>query len=139
MFAAVALAALLGPAAAQAQTAGKRVQVTGEIVDTWCAVTGIMFGLGTAHHQCAVWCAVGGIPVAIRDKDGQFYMVLKIEDEDISVASPKIVKIQSHEVTVDGELFERDGVKYLLVDKVADDKGIVNLTHDEHGVVPFGE
>ena len=139
MFAAVALAALLGPAAAQAQTAGKRVQVTGEIVDTWCTVTGIMFGLGTAHHQCAVWCAVGGIPVAIRDKDGQFYMVLKIEDEDISVASPKIVKIQSHEVTVDGELFERDGVKYLLVDKVADDKGIVNLTHDEHGVVPFGE
>lgn len=139
MLAAATLLALITPAAAQAQENGKRVQVSGEIVDTWCAVTGIMFGLGTAHHQCAVWCAVGGIPVAIRDKDGQFYMVLRIEEEDVSVASPKIVKIQTHEVTVDGELFERDGVKYLLVNKVADDKGIVNLTHDEHGVVPFGE
>jgi hypothetical protein len=136
---AAALLALAWPAAAQSPATGKRVQVSGEIVDTWCAVTGIMFGLGTAHHQCAVWCAVGGIPVAIKDKDGQFYMVLRIENEDVSVASPKIVKIQTHEVTVDGELFERDGVKYLLVDKVADDKGIVNLTHDEHGVVPFGE
>lgn len=137
LLATAALMALLTPALAQ--TAGKRVQVSGEIVDTWCAVSGIMFGLGTAHHQCAVWCAVGGIPVAIRDKDGNFYMVLRIEDEDVSVASPKIVKIQTHEVTVDGELFERDGVKYLLVNAVADDKGVVNLTHDEHGVVPFGE
>lgn len=139
LIAAATIMALAAPALAQTPAVGKRVQVSGEIVDTWCAVSGIMFGLGTAHHQCAVWCAVGGIPVAIRDKDGNFYMVLRIESEDVSVASPKIVKIQTHEVTVDGELFERDGVKYLLVDKVADDKGIVNLTHDEYGVVPFGE
>jgi len=32
-----------------------------------------------------------------------------------------------------------DGVNYLLVDRVADDKGVVNLTHDEYGIVPFGE
>lgn len=139
VLAAAAAFALLASAPAQAQSAGKRVQVSGEIADSWCSVTSIMFGLGTAHHQCAVWCAIGGIPVAIRDKDGSFYVVLKLEDDDVNVASPTIVKIQTHEVTVDGELFERDGVKYLLVNKVADDKGIVNLTHDEHGVVPFGE
>jgi len=119
--------------------AAERVKVEGELIDTWCSVTGIMFAYGTAHHQCAVWCAVGGIPVSIKDKDDNTYLVLKIGDDDLSVANPKIVKIQSHEVSVDGELVERDGVKYLLVDAVADDKGIVNLTEAEYGVVPFGE
>ncbi|BBE70790.1 hypothetical protein [Oharaeibacter diazotrophicus] len=119
--------------------AAERVKVEGELIDTWCSVTGIMFAYGTAHHQCAVWCAVGGIPVSIKDKDDNTYLVLKVGDDDLSVANPKIVKIQSHEVSVDGELVERDGVKYLLVDAVADDKGIVNLTEAEYGVVPFGE
>ncbi len=122
-----------------AATTAERVRVTGEIVDTWCAITGIMYGFGTAHHQCAVWCAVGGIPVSIVDDAGNYYMVLKIEGNDRSVANPRIVTIQTHEVTVDGSLFERDGVKYLIVDQVADDRGIVNLTHEDHGIQPFGE
>lgn len=33
----------------------KRVKVIGEIVDTWCYITEIMYGLGTAHHKCAIW------------------------------------------------------------------------------------
>ena len=40
---------------------------------------------------------------------------------------------------MDGDLYERDGVKYLIVTQVADDKGIVNLTHDEYGIQPFGK
>lgn len=122
-----------------AVAAAERVKVEGELIDTWCSVTGIMFAYGTAHHQCAVWCAVGGIPVSIKDKDDNTYLVLKIGDDDVTVANPKIVRIQSHQVSVDGELIERDGVKYLLVDEVADDKGIVNLTEAEYGIVPFGE
>lgn len=136
----IALAgASLAAGPADAATGGKRVQVTGEVVDTWCYVTEIMYALGTAHHQCAVWCAVGGIPVSIRDGDGNVYMVLKVEGDSTNVANPKIVTIQSHEVTVDGDLYERDGVKYLLVDAVADDHGIVNLTHQDYGIQPFGE
>ena len=69
-FAALSFLALAAPGLAQS----KRVQVTGEIVDTWCNVSGLMFGLGTAHHQCAVWCTLGGIPVSIRDKDGKMYL-----------------------------------------------------------------
>lgn len=136
--AALALGAAPLPALS-AEAAPQRVRVTGEIVDTWCSITGIMYAYGTAHHQCAVWCAVGGIPVSVKADDGTFYMVLRVEDDDRSVADPRIVRIQTHEVTVDGDLFRRDGVNYLFVSKVADDKGIVNLTHDEYGVVPFGE
>lgn len=121
---------------AQAAT-GKRVQVTGEIVDSWCYVTEIMYALGTAHHKCAVWCAVGGVPVSVKGADGKLYMVLKVEGDDTSVANPKIVRIQTHQVTVDGDLYVRDGVNYLIVNKVADDKGVVNMTHEEYGVQPF--
>jgi type 1 fimbria pilin len=126
-------------APANAAVAAKRISVTGEIIDTWCYVTEIMFAQGTAHHQCAVWCAVGGIPVSIKAKDGTVYMVLRIEGDDTSVANPKIITIQSHKVSVTGDHYVRDGVNYLIVNKVADDKGIVNLTHDEYGIVPFGE
>jgi hypothetical protein len=35
---------------------GERVEVTGEIIDSWCYITEIMFPEGSAHHQCAVWC-----------------------------------------------------------------------------------
>lgn len=128
--------AVMTAGTAQAATP-KRVQVTGEIVDTWCYVTEIMYALGTAHHKCAVWCAVGGIPVSIKGADGKLYMVLKVDDDDTSVANQKIVRIQTHQVTVDGDLYVRDGVNYLIVNKVADDKGVVNLTHKEYGVQPF--
>ena len=123
-----------------AATPPERVQVTGEIIDTWCYVTEIMGDAqGTAHHLCAVWCAIGGIPVSILGEDGQVYMVLRVEGEDTNVANPTVVNIQTHKVTVDGDLYERDGVKYLFVNQVADDQGVVNLNHEDYGIIPFGE
>ncbi len=136
---AVAMAGALFTPAADAATAPKRVQITGEIIDTWCYVTEIMYALGTAHHQCAIWCAAGGIPVSIKDADDKVYMVLKVEGDDTTVANPKILKIQTHQVTVDGDLYVRDGVNYLIVNQVADDKGVVNMTHEDYGIQPFGE
>ena len=118
--------------------APERVRVAGEVIDTWCYVTEIMFAEGTAHHQCAVWCAVGGIPVSVKADDGTVYMVLRIEDED-PVDNPRVIDIQSHRVTVDGDLYRRDGVNYLIVTQVAEDGGVVNLTHEEYGIMPFGE
>ena len=141
-FAAVALFCLAqvdSAALAQAPARGKRVQVTGEFVDTWCNVSGLMFGLGTAHHQCAVWCALGGIPVSIRDANGALYLILRIEEDEENASNPRMARFQTHQATVDGELMERDGVNYLIITKVADDKGVVNMTHAEHGVQPFGE
>lgn len=116
----------------------KRVRVQGELIDTWCYVTEIMYARGSAHFQCAVWCAVGGIPVSIRADDGTLYVVLRVEDDTQNVSNPAMIRIQSHQVTVDGDLIERDGVKYLLVTQVADDKGIVDLTHEKFGIQPWG-
>jgi hypothetical protein len=116
----------------------KRIRVEGELIDTWCYVTEIMYARGSAHFQCAVWCAVGGIPVSIRADDGTLYVVLRVEDDSQNVSNPAMIRIQSHRVTVDGDMIERDGVKYLLVSQVADDKGIVDLTHEKFGIQPWG-
>ncbi|MDH3691414.1 MAG: hypothetical protein OEU36_18395 [Gammaproteobacteria bacterium] len=120
-------------------TTPKRVTVTGEVIDTWCYVTQIMIAVGTAHHQCAVWCAAGGIPVSIRGDDEKVYVVLRVEDDGTSNANPRLLRIQTHKVTVDGDLYERDGVNYLLVTHVADDQGIVDLNHERFGIQPFGK
>jgi hypothetical protein len=64
--------------------------------------------------------------------------VLRIEEDDQSAVNPRIIRIQGHEVTAEGEFFTRDGVNYILVTQVADDKGVVKLTHEEHGIQPFG-
>ncbi len=117
----------------------KRVLVTGEIIDTWCYNSGIMFAEGTAHHQCAVWCAVGGIPVSIKGDDGKVYMILRMEGDDASAGGDRLVTIQSHQVIVDGDLYVRDGVNYLVVNVVKEDAGCINRTHEEYGIVPFGE
>ena len=137
----LALATLMGVALASAAGAAtpKRVQVTGEVIDSWCYITEIMYAEGSAHHQCALWCAAGGIPVGILADDGTVYMVLTFEADTTSVANPAVLEIQTHKVKVDGDLYVRDGINYLLVNQVVSDEGIVNLTHDEYGIQPFGE
>lgn len=125
--------------AAQAQD-GERVQVRGEIIDTWCYYSGVMGGpdavTGTAHHTCALWCSAGGIPVGILGEDGQVYMVLKIEDDANSAGGDTQLRLASHEITADGLLYDRDGIKYLVVEKVVADHGITKLNHEDYGVVP---
>jgi len=120
---------------------GKKVTLTGEMIDTWCYVSQIMGSsdvvVGTAHHVCAVWCAAGGIPVGLLDKeDNKVYMILSFEGDDASVANEKLLYLQSHELTVKGTAFELDGLNYLNVDEVITDNGIVNLTHEKFGIIP---
>lgn len=138
LLAALISAPLLSPATLPAMAAG-RATVTGEVIDSWCYLTEIMYPLGTAHHQCAVWCAAGGIPVGILDDEGRVYILLSFDGDDRSVADPAVMELQTHRVTVEGEVFERDGMTYLVAERLIEDAGIVNLTHDEYGIQPFGE
>ena len=130
------LAAAFGAMPAQA---AQRVEVTGEVIDSWCYLTEIMYPEGTAHHQCALWCAAGGIPVGILADDGTVYIVLKLEDDTTSVANPAVMEIQSHRVRIEADLYLRDGINYLVINRVLGDEGVVKLTHDDYGIQPFGE
>ena len=138
MGAAAALAA--GLAAGPALAAGERVQVTGEIIDTWCYFSGVMGGpdavVGTAHHTCALWCSAGGIPVGLLAEDGTVYMVLRIEGDAASAGGDTQMRLASHVVTADGMLYERDGLNYIVVEEVVADKGIQVMNHEDYGFVP---
>lgn len=125
---------------ALAATEPQRVQVTGEIMDTWCYYSGVMGGrdavVGSSHHTCAVWCAAGGIPVGLLTDEGEVFLVLEIEGKGIADGNETILDIQSDRITADAMLYERDGFKYLVVEKVVSNEGITNLTHDDFGVIP---
>ncbi|WP_342078791.1 hypothetical protein [Yoonia sp. SS1-5] len=135
------LVAALGLATGPVQAAtGERISVKGEIIDTWCYFSGVMGGpdavIGTAHHTCALWCSAGGIPVGLLAEDGTVYMVLKIEDSADSAGGDTQLRLASHTIEADGLLYERDGLKYLVVEEVVSDLDIQALSHDAYGTVP---
>jgi hypothetical protein len=119
---------------------GERVQVTGEMIDTWCYFSGVMGGpdavVGSAHHTCALWCSAGGIPVGMLADDGTVYMVIKWQGSADVADGETLLSVQSHRLTADGLLYERDGIKYLVVENVVADEGIVNQNHEDYGAVP---
>jgi hypothetical protein len=119
---------------------GDAVTLRGEIIDTWCYFSGVMGGpdavQGTAHHTCAIWCSAGGIPVGLLGEDGTVYMILAIAGDDQSASGQRQLELASHEVTVDGTSFARDGLNYLVIDAVREDHGITNINHDDFGAVP---
>ncbi|WP_102110066.1 hypothetical protein [Oceaniglobus roseus] len=119
---------------------GERIRVTGELIDTWCYFSGVMGGtdavVGTAHHTCALWCSAGGIPVGLRAEDGTVYMVLKIEGSAESAGGDTQLNLASHVIEADGIAYARDGLNYLVVEKVVTDQGITNENHLDYGNVP---
>lgn len=136
----IAAMALLPAGASAAEQEPERVQITGEIIDTWCYFSGVMGGadavVGTAHHTCALWCAAGGIPVGVLADDGTVYMVLKYDGDDNVTGGDTILEVQSDRITADGNLYERDGISYLVVEEVVANEGITNRSHETFGVVP---
>jgi hypothetical protein len=137
--AAVWTAPLSGAQADARHASAEKVKITGEIIDSWCYLTEIMYPLGTAHHQCAVWCAAGGIPVGILSDDGTPYILLSFQGKGQSVADPALLDLQTHHVVLEGQAIERDGMRYLVADRLVEDHGIVNMTHEDFGIQPFGE
>lgn len=121
-------------------TEGTRVQIKGEIIDTWCYYSGVMGSpdavTGSAHHTCALWCSAGGIPVGVLAEDGTVYMVLKIAGDTNSASGDTQLSLAAHTVTADGMAYERDGINYLVVANVVSDLGITNQNHDDYGPVP---
>ena len=135
---ATSLAALVATSALAA--GGEKVRLTGEMIDTWCYYSGVMgppeATLGTAHRVCALWCSAGGIPVGLLTGDGTVYMVVSWLGQAGVADGETLLPVASHRLTVEGERFSRDGIDYLVVERVVADQGIVNITHEEWGITP---
>lgn len=138
--AALAVMLSVGFAAGASAQEGERIIVEGEIIDTWCYYSGVMGGpdavVGSAHHTCALWCSAGGIPVGLLTPEGEVYMVLKLPGTDQLAGGDTALNLASHTVTAEGLAYERDGLRYILVETVVSDQDITNLNHEDYGVVP---
>ena len=134
---AIGLAAVAAAPASAAEP--KRVTITGEVIDSWCYLSEIMWATGSAHHRCAVWCARGGVPVGILSEDEEdVYVLLMVENDANVIGNKAVFRIQTNEVVVTGDLYERDNVKYLAVNEIVEDHGIVNYSHEDFDVQPGG-
>lgn len=136
------LGAMAFAAIAPVHAAGdpERIQIRGEVIDTWCYFSGVMGAgesvTGSSHHTCALWCAAGGIPVGVLTEDGTVYMVLKWEGSDSVAKGDTLMEVQSDTIVADGLLHQRDGINYIIVEKVVSNEGIINLTHEDYDVIP---
>ena len=46
------------------------------------------------------------------------------------------LRLAAHTITADGMFYERDGVKYIVVEEVVEDLGLTNLSHEDYDVIP---
>lgn len=140
LFSAAVVAASVITTPAVAAATAKPIEIKGEVIDTWCYFSGVMGGedavIGSAHHTCALWCAAGGIPVGVLTEEGEVYMVLKYEGEDILEKTDTVMEVQSDIITAKGLHYVRDGVNYIVVERVVANDGIQVLNHEDYGSVP---
>ncbi len=124
LFAALAIIIISGFALAQQN--GKQITIVGEVVESQCYITGLNGpGKGAAHKVCALTCARQGIPLSIlEDKTGTLYLAGQTKKAQTG-ANELLIPFIAEKVKVTGRLFEKGGMKMLLisnVEKLAEEK-----------------
>ncbi|MEA2327827.1 MAG: hypothetical protein QOE68_2786 [Thermoanaerobaculia bacterium] len=92
--------------------AGVPATVTGEVVETYCwAVHQVG---GTGHAQCGIECAKRGLPVALYDQKSHKALIL-LPSRDKASLPPDLVAAMGQRVNIRGEVLERGGIQFLIV------------------------
>ena len=92
----------------------EEASLTGEVVDVFCYLSHNEKGLGAEHASCAKKCIKGGLPVAIKVGD-QLYLASLADHEP---ANETLADYAGKQVTVWGEILERDGQRFIAVSRV---------------------
>jgi len=100
---------------AAASDQGKKTTVNGEVLDMQCYTSGGAHGAD--HKACAQKCIKGGAPIGLLDKDGN--TILLVQDEENPGDYPKLADYAGDKVTVTGTLYNRGGMKSMVVATVA--------------------
>ena len=91
------------------------VTVKGEVVDVACSMSKGEGGKGDAHAACAMSCAKRGQPVGILTSDA----IYEVTGEFAANNNAKLLDFVAKQVTVTGDLTEKDGKKLLNVKSIA--------------------
>jgi len=114
-----AMAVFIVSGFALAQQNGKQITIVGEVVESQCYITGLNGpGKGLSHKDCALKCAKGGIPLSIlEDKTGTLYLAGQSK-KAMTGATELLLPFVAEKVKVTGRVFEKGGMKMLLISKV---------------------
>ena len=88
--------------------------LTGEVVDVFCYLSHAEDGLGAGHAECAQKCIKKGLPVAIK-VGNQLYLASMAGHEP---ANEVLAGHAGQEVTVHGEIMERDGQQFIAISHI---------------------
>lgn len=112
---ALALSGLIFSAIFASSVLAAEKTVSGTLEDSFCYVT--MGAHGVDHKKCATECAKKGIPVALVEKGTDNMYVLLPPKNDESLPASVTDKMED-QVTVTGNEYSKDGIKYLTVKSV---------------------
>ncbi len=88
--------------------------LTGEVVDVFCYLSHGKEGLGKGHADCAKKCIQSGLPVALKVGDQLYLAALASHDP----ANKTLVDFAGEQVTVHGQVLEKDGQHLISISKV---------------------
>ena len=103
-----------GSMAVESTVGSTDVTLSGEVLDLACYIS--HGGRGETHKACAVKCAKMGQPVGLLSTDGKLYLLLA--DHVDSAPYAKARDLAGEQVTIRGEVAEKDGVSALTVHDV---------------------
>lgn len=99
------------------KTNTKPIEVTGEVVDSWCFTSGVMGeGRGESHRKCGRLCVGGGVTAGILADDGTLYIAAK--HQGYTGCAGLLLPYVADRVKVKGWLAERGGLKLLKINSV---------------------
>ena len=98
--------------ATPAKARGKKVTLTGEVLDLVCYFKDPAKGQGPDHAKCAQKCIHGGLPAGL--KVGKKVYLLLGSGHD--VVSKKVGKFGGKQATITGKLIKEGGLPAVLVE-----------------------
>jgi len=113
------LSALLVLPTLSASAAGKKMTVTGDVLDSACLFTQDLHK--PISNQCALECAAGGSPLVILGRDGVVYWPI---DNKIPAQGQnhRLIKFAGQSVKMSGEVFERGGSRAIVIATIEETK-----------------
>ena len=97
-----------------AENTGAEQTLTGEVVDVFCYLSHDKEGLGKGHADCAKKCIQSGLPVALKVGDELYLAAMATHDP----ANKTLAEFAGSQVTVHGQVMEKDGQHLISITKV---------------------
>lgn len=94
---------------------GQSVTLSGELIGLTCFIK--HGSKGKSHRSCAKDCAEKGLPIGLLS-DGQIYQVSGKGHKSLIEAYKPLLKYMESNVEVKGKVFEKSGLKMLVIDKI---------------------